>query len=247
MKDNLVLVFPTFFESPSLMVLFENIQRLLCPSFNVVIYLLDDSCGSDFELKGLDQKFPVQIKLISHTHRKGHQQALCDFIKWHLPQIDPSAIVVTLDADGEDLIEDIAPMISLLANNKNRIVLAQRLSRKRGVIYNICFVLYMVLFRLLTSTNVRTGNFACFRPEYFEGKLGSVSFDKSYAASFYHWPDSIVYYPCHKGVRIKGETKMTVFALIKHAISLLGPFKKQVILRLGVVFAILLLALFLNR
>jgi len=247
MKDNLVLVFPTFFESPSLVVLFENIQRILCPSYNVVIYLLDDSCGSDFELKGLEKKFPMQIKLVSHTHRKGHQQALCDFIKWHLPQLDPSSIVVTLDADGEDLIEDIAPMINLLANNKNRIVLAQRLSRQRGLIYNFCFVLYMILFRLLTSTNVRTGNFACFKPEYFEGKVGATYFDKSYAASFYHWPDSIIYYPCHKGVRIKGETKMTALALIKHAISLLAPFRRQVILRLGMVFVILLLILILTR
>lgn len=246
MKDNLVLVFPTFFESPSLAVLFENIQRVLCPSYSVVIYLLDDSCGKDFELKGLEQKFTMQIKIVSHTHRKGHQQALCDFIKWHLPQIDSTAIIVTLDADGEDLIEDIPSMMKLLPQNSDRVVLAQRLSRQRGRFYNCCFITYKLFFRLLTSTNVRTGNFACFRPGYFQGKVGSVFFDKSYAASFYHCPENIIYYPCHKGVRIKGETKMTVFALLKHAISLLGPFKKKVIVRLSVITFLLCLFLLFN-
>lgn len=244
MKPKLILVFPSMFESDNLTVLLGEVERKLLASYDLSVFVLDDSCGQDKLLYSLQDNFIFPIQVITHQTKLGHQRAISNFFKKNSEQGLKDTFITTLDADGEDRIEDIIPMLEILKKDISKVVLAKRLSRARGVIYRLCFKIYQGIFYFISNEKILSGNFACLHSSYLPKLIQVHNFDVAYSSSFYFFKGDIVFYPCHKGKRIKGDSKMSLGDLVVHAYRMTNPFKKIIVRKLLIFLVLVLITIF---
>jgi glycosyltransferase involved in cell wall biosynthesis len=204
---------------------------------SVRFVVLDDTAGRDPEVARLQALDDVEV--ILPPFNLGHQRGIVYALRMAMPQIDDSDIVVTLDADGEDRPEDLPRMVATLLGEpaeRNRIVLALRGRRQASFALKCLYVLFRLLFRALTGTTVRTGNFAAYRGWVARRALLHPSFDLSYSSTMLTLDFPIRYILCERGQRYAGNTRMGYAGLFTHAMRMLMPFTERIARRAMLTF-----------
>ena len=73
---------------------------------------------------------------------------------------------MTMDADGEDRPEHLSQLLGPLIASKNKrgtLCVARRTKHDESIRFRFLYVLFRTMFRTLTGTTVRSGNFAAYR------------------------------------------------------------------------------------
>jgi polyisoprenyl-phosphate glycosyltransferase len=230
------VVCPSYDDVESFTILRERIRAALAeaePEFVVV----DDTGGVDpsmRSLQGLDD-----VLVLDPPFNLGHQRAIVFGVRSLAPRLDEDDIVVTLDADGQDKPDDVPRLVeTLLADDDlRRIVLARRTRRRESAAFAVLYLLFRLLFRTLTGTVVRTGNFAAYRGWTARHLLRHPYFDLCYSSTFLSLPLEIEYVPCERGERYAGRSRMSYGRLIMHGLSMLMPFTDRIAVRALITFA----------
>ncbi len=105
-----MIVAPSYHDVPSFTILRDRVRAVvastpLLDDLLVRFVLVDDTGGLDPEtgaLRDLDD-----VTIVTPPFNLGHQRAIVCGLRVVLPDLDPSDLVVTMDADGEDRPEDI--------------------------------------------------------------------------------------------------------------------------------------------
>jgi hypothetical protein len=122
------------------------------------------------------------------------------------------------------------------------IALARRTTRAESAWFKLLYGAFRVLFRALTGTVIRTGNFAAYRGSLLPVIDRHPYFDLSYSASLNAVGLGTHYVPCPRGTRYAGESRMSVQRLTLHGLSMLVPFTDRIALRAMLVFTATLAA-----
>jgi hypothetical protein len=193
--------------------------------------LVDDTAGQDPEVESLRSLDDVIV--LEPPFNLGHQRAIVFALRRMLPEIEDEDLVITLDADGEDRPADVPRLVAPLRDQHQtqRIALARRTSRTESVQFKLMYWLFRVLFRGLTGTTVRSGNFAAMRGGVARRALSHPMFDLSYSSTLLALDLPIVYVPCPRGARYEGESKMTFGRLSTHGLRMLMPFTDRIAVR----------------
>lgn len=202
--------------------------------------LVDDTAGQDPEVESLRSLEDVIV--LDPPFNLGHQRAIVFALRKVLPEIRDEDLVITLDADGEDRPEDVPRLLAPLQgpDQTQRIALALRTSRTESVQFKLMYWLYRLLFRGLTGTIVRSGNFAAMRGDVARRALRHPLFDLAYSSTLLALDLPIVYVPCPRGARYEGESKMTFGRLSTHGLRMLMPFTDRIAVRALAVFTFFL-------
>jgi len=238
------LVSPIFFDAASFKELHERLQDVqsALPTLSSARWqhvIVDDSAGHDPEIDALR---PLEgIKVIEAPFNLGHQRAIVYGIRSISPHLQDEDIVITLDADGEDQPEDLPRLLGpLLAepDDRRRVALALRTKRRTGLRFKVMYLVFRTLFRLLTGTSVRTGNYAAYRGWLARRMLLHPHFDLCYSSSLLTLNRDLQFVPCERGERYAGRSRMGFSKLFMHGLRMMMPFTDRIAIRALVLFSV---------
>lgn len=242
--DRLWILTPVYFDSESFRLLRERILATLEAESSVLaervsFIVVDDSAGLDASIDALDTL--PDTRVLHVPFNLGHQRAIVYGLRRSAKLISATDYVVTLDSDGEDRAEDLPRLLEPLTTKPaalKRLVVASRTKRRESIAFKAMYVCFKIMFRVLTGTLIRNGNFAAFRGWLVHKMLGHPTFDLCYSSSLarLQLPDrrSI---PCERGRRLAGESKMSYNRLVVHGFWMLMPFMDRIAVRALVSFA----------
>jgi polyisoprenyl-phosphate glycosyltransferase len=228
---------PVYRDSRSFRILRERLLAVLAgsdatPPGPVRFVVIDDTAGQDPEVDSLREFDDVAV--LRPPFNLGHQRALVYALRKTLPEIADEDAVVTLDADGEDQPEDLPRLLSALTAPlpaDQPVVLALRTKRRESLSFKVFYRSFRLLFRMLTGTTVRSGNFAAMPGSIARRALLHPTFDLAYSSAILALDLPIEYVPCARGERYEGHSKMTYGKLAMHGLRMLMPFTDRIAIR----------------
>lgn len=198
--------------------------------------VIDDTAGQDAQV-GLLSAFE-DVTVLRPPFNLGHQRAIVYALRKVMPKVGDEDVIVTLDSDGEDQPGDLPRLLAALADppRGQRWCLALRTKRRESLPFKVMYRVFKVLFKLLTGTTVRSGNYAATTGSLARRTLLHPSFDLSYSSALLAVDVPIEYVPCERGERYEGESKMTFGRLTMHGLRMLMPFADRIAVRALAVF-----------
>lgn len=163
----------------------------------------------------------------------GHQRAIATGLGYVADVLRTSAPTVVMDCDGEDVPSTIAALLAALEVADADIVVAQRRSRIETVRFKSFYLIYKLLFRLLTGRAISFGNFMAMNRVALH-RLSAMAELGTHVAgtvllSRLRWKTC----PIDRGSRYAGASKMNFVGLALHGFKGLMIFAEDVLVRVG--------------
>lgn len=206
---------------------------------SVQFVLVDDTGGSDpevAELRNLDD-----VRIVTPPFNVGHQRAIVCGLRVILPDVKDRDLVVTMDSDGEDRPEDLPRLLAPLIEKPvegTMLCVARRTKRHESFQFRIMYVFFRLMFRVLTGTTVRSGNFAAYRGWLARRIMVHPYFDLCYSSTLVSLDLEVTSIPCARGRRYAGQSRMNPLRLFMHGIRMLMPFTDRIAVRALVTFSV---------
>ena len=197
--------------------------------------VVDDSAGTDVEVAQLQDLDDVDV--LTPPFNLGHQRAIVFGLRFLVPRLAGDELVVTMDSDGEDQPADVPRLIDALQSSTVPLVLAERTKRKEQLRFRVMYLFFRVLFRVLTGTRVKSGNFALQRARSLAASIDHPSFDLCYSSTLLALRRPTTMVPCARGERFAGRSRMSSYALVAHGVRMLLPFSERIAVRMMIVAA----------
>ena len=244
-SNRLWVLCPSYRDVPSFRVLRTNVQLTVKETPALVdldlrFVVVDDTGGCDEEISTL-RDFP-DVRIITPPFNLGHQRAIVYGLRMLMPDVADSDLIVTLDSDGEDRPEDLPALLETLLDasaKRNSLSVARRTKRSESVRFKVMYTLFRAMFRLLTGTTVRSGNFAAYRGWLAKRMLLHPHFDLCYSSTLVSLGLDIVFVPCPRGNRYEGKSRMSSLNLFMHGVRMLMPFTDRIAVRALTAFSVL--------
>lgn len=195
--------------------------------------VIDDSAGTDREVERLREHADVEV--LTPPFNLGHQRAIVFGLRHLLPRLDADDVVVTMDSDGEDQPQDVPRLVQSLDADRVPLAIAQRTKRSEPFRFRVMYLVFRTMFRVLTGTTVRSGNFAAQRASSLEATINHPSFDLCYSSTLLALRRPTSKVPCARGHRFAGRSRMSSYSLIAHGMRMLLPFSERIAVRMMVV------------
>lgn len=202
------------------------------PEAPVQFVLIDDTAGQDPAIRPIAKESGIQV--IAPPYNLGHQGALVFALRGLGSLIQETDVVVTMDADGEDRPKDLTALVTALLkeqDNLHRVSIAIRTQRTESIAFKVFYLAFKIVFRTLTGTVIRNGNFAAYRGWLLREVIFHPHFDQCYSSSFMSLPMQIEKVPLPRGTRYEGKSKMGFMGLFTHGIRMLMPFSERIATR----------------
>ncbi|HWO46749.1 MAG TPA: glycosyltransferase [Solirubrobacterales bacterium] len=227
------IVTPVYRDVDSFELLRERLLEVLgADAAEARFVVIDDTAGQDEEIERLAPYEDVTV--LRPPFNLGHQRAIVYALRKILPRVGDDDAVVTLDADGEDQPGDLPRLLAPLRGGEHlqrKVVLALRTKRRESLGFKVFYRLFRLLFRSLTGTTVRSGNFAAMPGSIAKRVLLHPTFDLAYSSAILAIDVPVEYVPCERGERYKGRSKMTYGRLAMHGLRMLMPFTDRIAIR----------------
>lgn len=233
------VVSPVFHDVESFLILRERVLGVLAgnPGVGEIGFLvIDDTAGADPEIGELVRR---GVRVLEPPFNLGHQRAIVLAVRTLMRELPDDAVIVTMDADGEDQPEDLPSLLAALdsIDDGRGVVLARRAKRREPVLFKTAYLMFRILFRSLTGTTIKTGNYAVYRSGQARRLFTHPAFDLSYSSAILSLDVPRAYVDCDRGRRLAGESKMGYTKLAEHGLRMLMPFVDRIATRALAVFA----------
>ncbi len=195
--------------------------------------VIDDSAGTDTDIDVLDGFDDVDV--LTPPFNLGHQRAIVYGLRHIVADVADDDLVVTMDSDGEDQPSDVPRLLAALDADNVSLALAERTKRSEPLRFRVMYVVFRLMFRILTGTTIRSGNFAAQRGDSLAVTIQNPSFDLCYSSSLLALRRPTATVPCARGRRFAGSSRMNTYSLIAHGVRMLLPFSERIAVRMMVV------------
>lgn len=203
--------------------------------------VVDDSAGTDPAVEQLRRLADVEV--MTPAFNLGHQGAIVFGLRELLPRLGTDDVVVTMDSDGEDQPADVPRLLAALDGDSVVLALAERTTRSEGFRFRVMYFFFRMVFRVLTGTTVRSGNFAAQRSDSLAVTINHPSFDLCYSSTLLELQRPTALVPCARGTRYAGQSRMNTSSLMAHGVRMLLPMAERIAVRLMIVAALSCFAL----
>ncbi|OVE76651.1 hypothetical protein BVX98_05010 [bacterium F11] len=229
---------PVFWDTKSFLQLRSEIQKKIQYTPSLLSYrfrfcVVDDSGQQDPEIATLHQKEDIQI--VSVPYNMGHQGAIVYGLRHIKKEIQDKDLVVTMDSDGQDDPADVPHLLEPLLQAESPlrfVVLAKRTKRNESLSFKVLYFFFKLMFRLLTGTIMKTGNFAATTGETIKSLISHPFFDLCYSSTLLNLNIPIYFIECERAKRYEGQSRMNLFKLVMHGLRMMAPFSEKMTVRL---------------
>jgi hypothetical protein len=163
----------------------------------------------------------------------GHQRAIAVGLNYIAEYHNP-AIVVVMDADGEDAPASIKALVDRLDREAVDVVVAQRKSRIETATFKAFYKIYAMMFVMLTGRGISFGNFMAIKGTILKRLVSMPELWIHLAGCVLASKVRIAYEPIDRGARYAGQSKMNFISLALHGFRGLMVFAEDVLVRVGV-------------
>jgi len=164
------------------------------------------------------------IKIIHMGKNKGHARCNAFGIKY-LSENSDFDYLILMDGDGEDRPEEIKLLVDKILLEPNKSVVAKRIKRSEGPIFQALYRFHKYLTLLTTGKLINFGNYSCLTKPDLKILSTKASLWSSYSGSFKHSIKNYNEVNSIRGMRYFGPTQMSLFKLVIHSFSIIAVFK----------------------
>lgn len=169
----------------------------------------------------------------------GHQRAIAIGLSYAAEHLVPGQQVVVMDSDGEDLPSTIPALLAQLDNPAVDVVVAQRKSRVETFKFKAFYVIYKLFFGVMTGRPISFGNFMALKPAAVKRLVSMQELPIHVAAAVLASKLRTGVCPLDRGPRYAGQSKMNFVGLALHGFKALMVFAEDVLVRVGIVSAVI--------
>ena len=230
MKKIIILI-PVYNDWESLKKLLEEINLNIQDFHNINFecMIVNDASTSQIPKIIKPRKFDT-IEILNMKVNKGHARCNAFGIRY-AHQKKNFDYLILMDSDGEDRPEEIKSFIEKIKNNASLSVVAKRVKRSEGIFFQFLYQLHKLITLIFTGKNVNFGNYSILTRSDVEKLHSKASLWSSYSGSVKKNLKSLIEINSIRGLRYFGPSKMSLFKLVVHSLSIIAVFKYQVFLR----------------
>ncbi len=230
MKTIIILI-PVYNDWESLNKLLKEINENIkfFDEINFECLIVNDSSTKQIPQLRKPNNF-VSLELLNMKENRGHARCNAFGIRY-IFQNKKFDNLILMDGDGEDRPEEIKSLVQKIKENPNLSVVAKRIKRSEGLFFQSLYQVHKLITFIFTGQNVNFGNYSILTRNDVEKLHSKASLWSSFSGSvkknikFLNEINSI------RGLRYFGPSKMSLFKLIIHSLSIIAVFKYQVFLR----------------
>ena len=205
----------------------ENIKSFNENSFECLI-VNDASTIQIPELKKPSNFYSVEI--LNMKKNRGHARCNAFGIRYVFQNKEFDNLIL-MDGDGEDRPEEIKSLIEKIKEDPSLSVVAKRVKRSEGPFFQSLYQLHKLITLIFTGQNISFGNYSILTRNDVEKLYSKASLWSSFSGSVKKNIKSLSEINSIRGLRYFGPSKMSLFKLIIHSLSIIAVFKYQVFLR----------------
>ncbi len=226
-----VIVTPVFEDAEASARLFEELSA----TFGQQVYVVavdDGSVRKPVDLAKMDA-VGLNGTVIRLRRNVGHQRAIAigiGYVAEHMP----TAQVVVMDSDGEDLPASIPELLKALDTSEVDLVVAQRKTRVETLRFKAFYFLYKWMFKVLTGRQISFGNFMALKPAAVRRLAAMQELWTHVASCVLSSRLRIRTCALDRGPRYAGKSKMNFVGLALHGFRGLMVFAEDVLVRVGI-------------
>ena len=235
----IIIVLPLYNDWKSANKLLGNINKIFLKKSNINIIIVDDYSS---EKINIDIKKYLNIKkihVLSLNQNIGSQKAI--YLALKKIQNETNAIIVVMDADGEDDPSKLRKLVKKAEKNEKGIVFAKRTKRTENVILRFLNIIRLIITFLLTGKFLNIGNFCAFSGKNLKALLSNRNITLAFSSGAIKNIKKNYFISIKKKNRYFGRSKVSFYFLIMHSINLISVFYKEVFLRTSVVILLYLI------
>lgn len=235
----IIIVLPLYNDWKSANKLLGNINKIFLKKSNINIIIVDDYSS---EKINIDIKKYLNIKkihVLSLNQNVGSQKAI--YLALKKIQNKTNAIIVVMDADGEDDPSKLRKLVIKAEKNEKGIVFAKRTKRTENVILRFLNIVRLIITFLLTGKFLNIGNFCAFSGKNLKALLSNRNITLAFSSGAIKNIKKNYFISIKKKNRYFGRSKVSFYFLIMHSINLISVFYKEVFLRTSVVILLYLI------
>lgn len=171
----------------------------------------------------------------------GHQRAIAIGLG-HVAETLPNHRVVVMDSDGEDVPATIPELLIALDAGDVDVCVAVRTARVETLRFKLFYLVYKLLFRLMTGRWIAFGNFMALTPAAVRRLAAMRETWTHVAATVLVSKLRVATRPLSRGPRYAGQSKMNFAGLVLHGFRAVMVFTEDVLVRTGIVSAAIALS-----
>lgn len=198
-----------------------------------VVAIDDGSVKQPLEIDSL-QSASIDGVILKLRRNVGHQRAIAIGLGYASEHIQEHQHVVVMDSDGEDLPLTIPSLLALVESEQTDVVVAQRKSRVETLRFKAFYVIYKLLFGLMTGRAINFGNFMVLMPHAVKRLVAMQELSIHVAGAVLASKLRISLCPLERGPRYTGQSKMNFVGLALHGFKALMVFAEDVLVRVGI-------------
>jgi hypothetical protein len=231
---SLVVVAPVFEDGDVAANFCSEVRRAL-GSQTVVILVDDGSIEKEVPSSAITGA-GLRGAVIRLRRNLGHQRAIAAGMNYVADRM-PTAYVIVMDSDGEDIPATAPILLQSLSNDSVDVAVAQRGQRRESFVFKAFYAIYKIVFTLLSGRRINFGNFMAVTPSGVKRLTAMPELWIHVASGVLLSRLRVAYSPIDRGQRYGGRSKMNFSALVLHGVRALMVFSEDVLVRVCILCA----------
>jgi len=230
MKKIIILI-PVYNDWESLKKLIKEINEII-KDFNDINFecLIVNDCSTIQAPEIIKPNKFKSIEILNMKENRGHARCNAFGIRY-IFQNKKFDNLLLMDGDGEDRPVEIKDLIEMIIKNPNVSVVAKRIKRSEGLLFQLLYQIHKLITIFFTGKNINFGNYSILTKDDVRKLHSKASLWSSFSGSVKKHINSLNEINSIRGLRYFGPSQMSLFRLIIHSLSIIAVFKYQVFLR----------------
>ena len=227
-----IVVMPVYEDLEASSKLFVELARTQGPD-TYVVAVDDGSVRQPLSISAIEAS-GLEGVVIRLRRNVGHQRAIAIGLGYVAEHFDGNDIVVVMDSDGEDTPESITELVAGLDSADVDVVVASRRSRVESLKFKSFYIVYKLLFSLLSGRQISFGNFMAAKMPAVRRLASMQELWIHVAACVLGSKLRVQTCALDRGPRYAGRSKMNFVGLALHGFRALMVFAEDVLVRVGI-------------
>ena len=230
MKKIIILI-PVYNDWESLKKLIEEINDNIknFDDINFECLIINDASTTQIPEFLKPSKF-ISLEILNMKENRGHARCNAFGIRYIIKNKKFDNLIL-MDGDGEDRPLEIKSLIHKIKENPNLSVVAKRVKRSEGPLFQTLYQLHKIITLIFTGQNVNFGNYSILTKNDVEKLHSKPSLWSSFSGTVKKNIKPFNEINSIRGLRYFGPSQMSIFKLIVHSLSIIAVFKYNVFLR----------------
>ena len=239
MKKFLIII-PVYNDWESLKKLLNQIDETIKEyDFLEVQCIIVNDASNLKEPKIIKPKNIKFIKIMNMKENRGHARCNAFGIRYAF-QNEEFDYLILMDGDGEDRPIEIKSFIDKIQNEPDKSVVAKRVKRSEGLIFQNLYTLHKLITLIFTGKKINFGNYSCLTKMDVEKIFSKASLWSSYSGTIKKYIKNYNEINSSRGLRYFGPSKMSLINLIIHSFSIIAVFRYQVLFRSSIIMFLMI-------